>query len=550
MRGIRRSISLLLAAAAVACGNAPPPDSSPEIVATTSADLSGTDVSSLALANVGGMACKKNSLGSTSFDSSCTGNGGQPEYWCADFARWVWEHVGAQHTSELTAAAGSFYVYGQNHGTLSKTPKLGDAVVFNYQGGGVADHVALVTKVNGNGTIETVSGDWNGQSGSEAQFSSTSSVVLNTPAYDATVGTSPGVMGMTISGYISPVGLDTPYAASFVGQSFPLASTALEMVEGQTIASYIELKNGGSKTWNTSTHLATTQPRDRNSAFAAVGWIAPNRPAGVTGTVAPGQSYKFAFDLHAPDKPGTYYEYFGVVQESVAWFSDPGQGGPPDDVLEVQVKVIAPQYRGAFKDQSFPLAPAALTVHQGDAVDGYIELTNSGTQPWKAGTTKLAPMPRDKASPFANASWLSPTRVSTVAADVAPGAVGRFDVKLDASQVGDFELTFGLVEENVTWFADALLGGGPPDDLLRVHLTVVPMGTPIDGGTGAGGSGSGGSGGGDQSSSSGWGTGGGSGGSGGCSVSPMPSGAGGATMWAVAAGALLGIALLRRRNRV
>ena len=78
------------------------------------------------------------------------------------------EREGAGNTSELDAAAGSFYVYGQNHGTLSNTPAVGDAVVFDYQGGGVADHVAIVTQVNSDGTIETVSGDWNGDSGSEA----------------------------------------------------------------------------------------------------------------------------------------------------------------------------------------------------------------------------------------------------------------------------------------------------------------------------------------------------------------------------------------------
>ena len=229
-----------------------------------------------------------------------------------------------------------------------------------------------------------------------------------------------------------------------MSQSFPLASTALTMVEGQVIPSYIELKNVGTKTWDSSTHLGTTQPRDRKSVFADSTWLAPNRPAGVTGTVAPGGTYKFQFDLHAPEhSPGTYDEYFGVVQEGVAWFSDPGQGGPPDNDLEVQVKVIAPEYRGTFKDQSFPLAPAALAVHQGDVATGYIELTNSGTQPWKAGTTKLAPIPRDKASAFADKSWLSTTRISTVAADVAPGAVGPFDVKLDANTVGDFRWSSG-----------------------------------------------------------------------------------------------------------
>ncbi len=272
------------------------------------------------------------------------------------------------------------------------------------------------------------------------------------------------------------------WAAAYVSQSFPLATQALPMVEGQTIPSYIELKNVGNKTWDSNTRIGTTQPRDRSSVFADSTWIGPNRPAGVTGTVPPGGTFKFQFDLHAPNQPGTYFEYFGVVEEGVAWFSDPGQGGPPDNDLEVQVQVGAPQYRGDFSAQSFPLAPNPLTVHLGDVVDGWIELTNSGTNAWNAGTTKLAPTPRDQASPFADASWLSPTRVSSVAADVPPGQKGRFPVKLDASKLGDFQVTFGLVQEGTTWFADPPLGGGPADDFLRVHLVVVPQGASLDAG--------------------------------------------------------------------
>src|SRR6185312_4680053 len=145
--------------------------------------VTGTSIAGIAKANIGHTACGKNSDGGKGFDSSCTGNGGQPEYWCADFARWVWGAAGVKELGGLTAAAGSFYVYGEDHHTLHDTPHVGDAVVFDYHGGGSADHVALVTEVNGDGTIETVSGDWDGQSGSEAHFSSTSHVVLNAPAY-------------------------------------------------------------------------------------------------------------------------------------------------------------------------------------------------------------------------------------------------------------------------------------------------------------------------------------------------------------------------------
>jgi MYXO-CTERM domain-containing protein len=266
------------------------------------------------------------------------------------------------------------------------------------------------------------------------------------------------------------------YAAAFVSQSFPLATTALQMVEGQTIASYIELKNVGTKTWDSNTRIGTTQPHDRSSVFADSSWLAPNRPAGVTGTVPPGSTYRFTFNFHAPETAGTFHEFFGVVEEGVTWFSAPDQGGPPDDDLEAQIVVSVPEYQATFVSQTYPLAPTALTMHIGETSEGSITLTNTGTKPWVAGTTKLAPIPRDTASPFASPSWLSPTRVSSVAADVQPGARGTFPLSLTASKVGDFEVELGLVEEAVAWFADAPLGGGPADGFLRVHVTVVADG--------------------------------------------------------------------------
>ena len=202
---MRTTIALVLGSMALAFASGCSASSSDDQTGSSAEDVSRSTISSVALANVGKGACSRNSAGGEYFDSSCTGNGGEPEYWCADFARWVWGQAGA-NTSGLDAAAGSFYVYGQNHGTLHSTPSVGDAVVFNYKGNGYADHVAIVTRVNSNGTIETVSGDWGGESGSEAHFSSTSHADLNAPAYWGGVGSVPAIMGMKISGYISPAG--------------------------------------------------------------------------------------------------------------------------------------------------------------------------------------------------------------------------------------------------------------------------------------------------------------------------------------------------------
>jgi hypothetical protein len=75
--------------------------------------ITGQDIVNLASVNLGRGACPTNSLGGTGSETSCTGNGGSPEYWCADFVRWVWENSGVEDLAGLTPAARSFYTYRQ-----------------------------------------------------------------------------------------------------------------------------------------------------------------------------------------------------------------------------------------------------------------------------------------------------------------------------------------------------------------------------------------------------------------------------------------------------
>jgi hypothetical protein len=283
------------------------------------------------------------------------------------------------------------------------------------------------------------------------------------------------------------------WAASFISQSWPFASTTMKMTVNQVLSASITLKNTGAKTWDSSTKLGTTQPRDRASAFAGTDWLAPNRlaalPSGMT--VPPGQSYDFKFSFHAPGKPGSFDEFLDLVQEGVAWFGDPGQGGPPDNDIEAKIQVDEAAYHGEYVSQTFPTLqqpPMMLTV--GQSAKGTITLKNVGTATWKSGVTKLAPTPRDKTSPLASPSWLSATRVSSPTADVAPGSSYAFPVEFFATKAGSFTQTFSLVEEAVTWFADAPQGGGPSDDLLAVHVVVTDaVGTSSSSGSGSGGAG-------------------------------------------------------------
>lgn len=131
------------------------------------------------------------------------------------------------------------------------------------------------------------------------------------------------------------------YAAKFVSQSFPYASVGpAQILAGETLETSIEMRNVGTKPWDSNTKLATTEPRDRTSPFAGVEWPGPNRYARVSGVVQPGETYKFVFTMHAPMETGVYDEHFGLVQEGVTWFGDPGQGGPPDGQLEGLFEVV------------------------------------------------------------------------------------------------------------------------------------------------------------------------------------------------------------------
>lgn len=141
----------------------------------------GDTIADIALGQIGGRCSQYN-------------NCPYPGEWCAEFGMWVWSQAD-QNIWRLTAAAGSFYQYGQFHGTLSNTPHDGDAIVFNYNGAGYAQHMAIVVEVNTSAhTIRSVGGNEHGGAG----------VVAEDGPYDWSVGYS-SYWGMNISGYITPV---------------------------------------------------------------------------------------------------------------------------------------------------------------------------------------------------------------------------------------------------------------------------------------------------------------------------------------------------------
>ena len=165
----------------------------------------GPRAAALATANVGHSACGTNSLGGQYFDTSCTGNSGQPENWGADFVAWAWAAEGASTTGLLTSAGGStpalFGKYGgpsgSQHTSPLYTPQPGDAIVFDSP----ADYVAIVTAVNADGSIQTTNGDWGGEGPGATTVQN-----VTIPSGQTAVGSAPDPMkGKTIAEYVNPI---------------------------------------------------------------------------------------------------------------------------------------------------------------------------------------------------------------------------------------------------------------------------------------------------------------------------------------------------------
>ena len=130
------------------------------------------------------------------------------------------------------------------------------------------------------------------------------------------------------------------YAAEYVHQSFPLASETFRLTAGTASHGYVEMRNTGTQTWRPGhTYLGTSAPRDAASPLRASDWVNDHRAAAIDRTVAPGATGRFVFSVRAPTTPGTYSQYFNLVEEGVTWFSD--SGGPADRQIQLRVTSVA-----------------------------------------------------------------------------------------------------------------------------------------------------------------------------------------------------------------
>ncbi len=119
--------------------------------------------------------------------------------------------------------------------------------------------------------------------------------------------------------------VDGYYSARWVAQS-PYPTLAI----GETTTVWVEFQNTGTYTWypngDNPVRLGTSRSRDRSTRFSADSWVKYNRPAAVSGVVAPGEVGRFTFEITAPRtlSLGSHREYFQPVVEYVKWLEDYG----------------------------------------------------------------------------------------------------------------------------------------------------------------------------------------------------------------------------------
>jgi hypothetical protein len=93
---------------------------------------------------------------------------GPCEEWCSLFASWVWQHAGVPlpGSTAVYGYSGALYTWVAKHGghvlPPSATPAPGDAVFYG-SGPSKSLHVGIVVRVQADGQITTVEGDYAGQ---------------------------------------------------------------------------------------------------------------------------------------------------------------------------------------------------------------------------------------------------------------------------------------------------------------------------------------------------------------------------------------------------
>lgn len=129
-----------------------------------------------------------------------TGHDGQP--WCGSFVMWCagQSKLNIPNVVYTPAGVSGFQGKGLWSNAATAKPQMGDIVFFDFPGGDKVDHVGIVIKDNGDGTVVTVEGnsipDGSANSGKIAAEANGGEVCMKVRAYKANKrGLTPFIVG-------------------------------------------------------------------------------------------------------------------------------------------------------------------------------------------------------------------------------------------------------------------------------------------------------------------------------------------------------------------
>lgn len=166
-------------------------------------------------------------------------------------------------------------------------------------------------------------------------------------------------------------------------------------------------------------------------------------------------------------------------------------------VLSLALAAPARAEGGAYEAKWLNQSPYP-TLESGETVTSWFDAQNVGTATWTNDIVRLGTSnPRDRASAFANSSWILPSRPTNLnQAFVRPGETGRFTFTATAPAVSaktEFPEFFAPVAEGVAWMENdadnwtpngvyltyTVLPPQPPKVAIASSPASVPAGTPV-----------------------------------------------------------------------
>lgn len=82
--------------------------------------------------------------------------------WCCVFIYWIFKECGMSklfYGGNKTAYCPTVESYYKSKGQWYNTPKVGDLVLFDFSGKGIAEHIGILEKINADGTYTTIEGN-------------------------------------------------------------------------------------------------------------------------------------------------------------------------------------------------------------------------------------------------------------------------------------------------------------------------------------------------------------------------------------------------------